>query len=111
MKREVFRARVPQGSTHDRSATVTGPVGAVPNARATEGAVEGRRLRSALLRAMLLSRAEQSEIGTGTGPKKSEDDSKIVSSGKSCSQGSRVASSRKKTIRLTRVRLSPSEQR
>ena len=62
-KRRRFFGRGIRGvSTHDRSATVTGPVGAVPNARATEGAVEGRRLRSALLRAMLLC-AEPSGIG------------------------------------------------
>lgn len=77
-KRRRFFGRGIRGvSTHDRSATVTGPVGAVPNARATEGAVEGRRLRSALLRAMLL--CVRSRVRSdGDGSKKIGERPKIV---------------------------------
>lgn len=76
-------------STHDRSATVTGPVGAVPNARATEGAVEGRRLRSALLRAMLL--CVRSRVRSdGDGSKKNRRTTK--NRGKHLNSGTQVAS-------------------
>ena len=50
-REDVRRAKAGR-DTHDRSATVTGPVGAVPKVRAVTELADGRRLRSARRRAI-----------------------------------------------------------